>query len=166
MKIDIRDIIVTDGEMFLTEFSESFAGVSFQGQSYDFPDGAYVKTDYFVEDKDIVVTGSFKADTKVVCTRCLEEFLYTVSFKFTEYYKEKPKDGEYTFAGDEVDLSQMLQDNLIMSLPVRHVCDEDCKGLCSVCGCDLNIHRCDCKPEVEKTNPFYGLSELIDDEEV
>ena len=168
MKIDINDVLVSDGEAFSAEYSGSFAEVTFQGQRYEFADGVHVKADYFLgnEDEDILVTGSFEAETLVSCSKCLKEFMYTVSFKFTEYYKKNPEETDYAYEGYSIDLSQMLQDNLILSLPSRHVCEQTCKGLCSICGNDNNLQQCDCAQHVDESNPFYGLSELIDDEEV
>ncbi len=166
MKIDINDVLVSEGEVFSSEYTGSFPGAEFLGQRYEFGSGVHVKADYFLEKQDIVVTGSFEGDTTVSCSKCLKEFEYTVSFKFTEYYKKSPEETDYAYVGYGIDLTQMLQDNLILSLPSRHVCEQTCKGLCSTCGCDMNKQQCECKQLMNETNPFYGLSELIDDEEV
>ncbi|MBT3318233.1 MAG: DUF177 domain-containing protein [Clostridia bacterium] len=166
MKIDINDVLVSDGEMFSAQYNGSFSAAEFLGQRYEFGNGVHVKADYFLSKSDIVVTGSFEGGTTVSCSKCLTEFEYTVNFKFTEYYKKSQQDSDYTYVGYSIDLTQMLQDNLILSLPSRHVCSEMCKGLCSKCGCDMNTQQCDCKQQMDETNPFYGLSELIDDEEV
>lgn len=125
-----------------------------------------VQASCFLDKEDIVVTGSFEAKTMVGCSKCLKEFEYPVSYKFTEYYKKSQQEADYSYLGYSIDLTQMLQDNLILSLPSRHVCKQTCKGLCSTCGADLSEQQCDCEPETEETNPFHGLSELIDDEEV
>lgn len=166
MKIDINDVLVSEGEVFSAEYSGSFPEQEFLGQRYEFGGGVLVKADYFLDKRDIVVTGSFEGATMVSCSKCLKEFEYPVSFKFTEYYKESPDEMDYAYEGYSIDLTQMLQDNMILSLPSRHVCSEICKGLCSKCGCDMNNQQCECEQEIDKTNPFYGLSELIDDEEV
>jgi uncharacterized protein len=163
VKIDINRALVSKGEVFDARYDGAFAQVEFLGQQYEFADGAYVQVSYFLDNDDIAVTGSFEARANVVCAKCLKEFEYPVSFHFTEYYKKSRQDADYTYAGHSIDLTQMLQDNFVLSLPSRHVCSEMCKGLCVSCGADMNNSPCDCKSEIDKSNPFYGLTELIDD---
>ena len=63
------------------------------------------------------------------------------------------------FTGEELDLCEAVQEQVIMALPVRPLCREDCRGLCPVCGADLNEESCTC---AEKTvDPRWkALSEL------
>ena len=70
----------------------------------------------------------------------------------------KPFIEELTF---ELDVSQMLLDDLFLNLPAFSKCSEDCKGLCPVCGCDLNTVQCSCVREKEKENPFSALEQLL-----
>ena len=81
MKIDINDVLVSDGEAFSAEYSGSFAGVTFLGQRYEFADGVHVKVDYFLgsEDEDILVTGSFESETSVSCSKCLTSLAHWFS---------------------------------------------------------------------------------------
>ena len=45
---------------------------------------------------------------------------------------------------DVADLTEMIRDTLIASQPIRNLCKEDCKGLCPICGVNLNESECDC----------------------
>ena len=47
---------------------------------------------------------------------------------------------------DTVDLEVLAHDALLLELPPAPLCRQDCRGLCSMCGADLNIEQCDCKP--------------------
>lgn len=164
MKIDVKQVFENPGEVFEFGFSGPFKSLTFQGQRFEFPGGAEVKGSYFGDEDGITVTGSFWADTSVSCSRCLEEFDYTVEFDFTEYYKENPDDDtQYEFIGDTIELGKMLADNLVLSLPTRFLCDEQCKGLCQKCGKDLNKEDCGCADLPDESNPFYGLKDFIDD---
>jgi uncharacterized protein len=60
----------------------------------------------------------------------------------------------------------MFGDNVVMNLPGKFLCSEDCKGLCGLCGHDLNQGACSCGEQIDESNPFYSLSKLYDDEEV
>lgn len=163
MNLDVSSVFENPGEVFEKELRGSFKSVTFQGHKYEFPDGAYVKLSYFGdEDSGITVMGSFEADTTVYCDRCLNEFEYKVSFSFTENYKDSPDDTQYELMEKSIELNKMLTDNLIASLPTKFLCDEQCKGLCSKCGKNLNEGKCDCDDKPDESNPFYGLKDLID----
>ena len=54
-----------------------------------------------------------------------------------------------TYRGDEVDLDDYLRGLIAVSLPVKVVCGEDCKGLCPKCGANLNRETCDCEKQWE-----------------
>ncbi len=60
---------------------------------------------------------------------------------------EEPGDELRSFliGQDELDLSEELRDTLLLSVPIRNLCMEDCKGLCTTCGVNLNEKSCECK---------------------
>ena len=165
MKIDITDAVRNEGDVFTKIYNGEMNSIEYSGENYVFPDGVRVNANYQFDGEGIVVTGSFGGEIRALCARCLKEVLYTVSFEFTEYYKKQQEDG-YTYEGEIIDLGRMLEDNAVLSLPVKVLCRQECKGLCSVCGQNLNEDECSCKTKIDKKNPFYGLSKLYDDEEV
>lgn len=166
MNIDLREALLNEGDLYSSEYHGTFAGIDFLGERYDFPQGIDVAADYRYDGEGVIVTGRFNAKATVNCARCLKPFLYTIGFHFAEYYKKQPEEGEYEFAGETIELDRMLEDNVVVNLPTRFLCREDCKGLCSHCGKDLNEGECGCRPEMDPDNPFAGLSKLYDDEEV
>lgn len=167
MKIDVKDVFGNPGEVFESEQSGSLKSLTFQGERYDFVDGVHVALRYFGDKEEgITVTGSFDTTAKARCARCLEEFMYTVKIDFTEYYKESPDDTQYALKGDIIELDKMLADNFILNLPVRLLCEEQCKGLCQKCGKNLNEGSCDCAELPDESSPFYGLKSFTDNEEV
>jgi uncharacterized protein len=166
MDISITEALKSEGELYSTEFHGAFTEIDFLGERYEFPQGVDVTADYRYDGEGVIVTGRFDAQATVNCARCLKPFLYTIGFGFAEYYKKQPEEGEYEFHGESIELDRMLEDNVVVNLPTRFLCREDCKGLCSHCGKDLNEGDCDCLPEADKANPFASLSKLYDDEEV
>jgi len=59
---------------------------------------------------------------------------------------------------DEVDLEEIIRQEVMFCLPVRVVCSDDCKGLCSVCGVNLNQGKCNCE---KASDPRWsGLNKL------
>ncbi|MCC8043240.1 MAG: DUF177 domain-containing protein [Oscillospiraceae bacterium] len=85
------------------------------------------------------------------CDRCLAEFEKELCFE-SEYVLVRElsssDDGdEYIVTeGDSLDLDELAVDDLLLQMPTRLLCKEDCKGLCPVCGADLNVTDCGCAP--------------------
>ncbi|MGI5849162.1 MAG: YceD family protein [Christensenellales bacterium] len=167
MKIDISETVRNVGEIYTEVYDGPLDGFDFMGEHFSFPDGIHVRADYYYDGKGVVVNGRFSSDVPVLCSRCLKAFVYPVCFEFREYYKEQPKeDDSYPYMADIIDLDRMLQDNVILCLPPKFLCKDDCKGLCGVCGADLNKGGCSCGSEPDESNPFFGLSKLHNNEEV
>ncbi len=104
-------------------------------------------------------TVTFKAN----CDLCGDALDKTLSFSIEEVFaKSNSEDSNYYEIGStSVDVTPMIVDNFFENLPSRIVCKEDCKGLCDMCGKNLNYHSCSCqeiKQELDnQDNPFYKL---------
>ncbi len=166
MKLKVADALAREGEVFAAEYDGVLADIDYMGDTYRFEGGVHAQVSYWYDGEGITVSGRLAAAITVVCSRCLKKILYPVDISFTEHYKERPEDGEYPYTGEEIDLDRMLCDNVVMNLPAKFLCSEDCKGLCGICGQDLNRGVCSCGEEIDESNPFCSLSKLYDDEEV
>ncbi len=145
MKIDIADAVKNEGEVFNKVFDGPLQSIDFMGEHFSFP-VVHVEAEYRFDGEGVAVEGNLSTQTEVNCSRCLKAFKHPVSFGFSEYFSKHPEpdEGVYGFAGEAIDLDTMLEDNIIMSLPMRFLCGEDCKGLCGVCGKNLNEGECGC----------------------
>ena len=82
------------------------------------------------------------------CSRCLEKISRTLDFAVNERLSRKSLDEEVIIIDShEVDLDEPVAMGLCSALPINYVCSEDCKGLCHVCGCNLNHQSCDCEDD-------------------
>ena len=166
MKIDIAEAVRSEGEQFSDAYSGAFESIDFLGEQFEFPEGVTVDLSWRYDGEGVIVSGRLDTDMRVRCARCLESFMCEIGFHFAEYYKKQPDEGEYAYSGETIDLSQMLEDNVVINLPTRFLCKSDCKGLCSRCGNNLNESACGCPPQAELSGPFAGLAGLHDHEEV
>lgn len=96
----------------------------------------------------ILLEGNINASLTVPCARCDKEFNYTATIpltaKITESLANEDED-EYIILQDySFDEEDLVRTTLILELPSRYLCNEDCKGLCPKCGCDLNVKECSC----------------------
>jgi uncharacterized metal-binding protein YceD (DUF177 family) len=130
---------------------------------------------------DVLFHGHIRGVFRQACDRCLE--MAERSFETEVYWTFEAKewrmetadngageDGElaaeaagiYPFNGAEVDLSRPVWDELVLALPVKFLCREDCKGLCPCCGADWNKISCNCESSQEDIKEDRGLSGLAD----
>ena len=75
----------------------------------------------------------------VTCDRCLKETVQEFSGEEDEYIVAK---------AESIDPEEIAVTDLLLELPTKMLCREDCKGLCPVCGCDRNETECDCMNEI------------------
>lgn len=125
----------------------------------------------------VEVNGRISTSVLLSCGHCLhqyeEKLVGDFVFTFTPYLADDQvavdEDVEIELETDELglvyykdeclDLFQPLQDQLTMALPISPICKDDCKGLCSECGCNLNSNSCDCvkKPFNSKFMALAGI---------
>lgn len=86
---------------------------------------------------DLIVTGSASVPLATVCARCLDDVRVTVSVKDLCFHFEKVKDLE-------VDLTEDVREELLLAVPSCFYCSPDCKGICPMCGANLNHETCSC----------------------
>lgn len=109
------------------------------------------------------LTGELSADMLCVCDRCGGEF---ESEKVTELdatiVEENTGDDPELFVleGDSIDLDEILSTCFILDMESKFLCREDCKGLCPVCGRNLNLGSCECGKKIDPR--FAVLEQLLD----
>ena len=83
----------------------------------------------------------------MLCDRCLREVEENYHFDF-EHIVVPSLSGDnddYIVAdGESINMNEIAVTDLLLQLPSKYLCSEDCKGLCMICGCDLNESECDC----------------------
>lgn len=83
----------------------------------------------------------------VTCDRCLTELERDYHFESEHIIvpSVSSDNDEYIVAdGESIDLNEIAVTDLLLQLPTKNLCDENCRGLCMICGCDLNKSECDC----------------------
>ncbi len=91
-----------------------------------------------IQGNALLVTGHLHTPATLRCSRCLRVFDQPLDVKQFVFHQELH--GE-----DFVDLTAQMREDIILELPQRALCAEDCKGLCPSCGKDLNQRPCRCK---------------------
>lgn len=114
---------------------------------YDFNSPVHVKGEIFNRTGIVYLNFSVDFSLKIVCDRCLKELDsdYHFDFKHIVVSSANSDNDEYIVAdGESIELNDIAVSDLLLQFPSKFLCDENCKGLCMVCGCDLNESECDC----------------------
>lgn len=114
------------------------------------------------------VEGYVDLDLKLLCDRCMSEFetpihapLYCQFTSNDEKIDEE--EGIKRVSKSSIDLSEDILQAIVMDLPMKALCQEDCKGMCKKCGMDLNKGTCSCDrsdidPRLEQLKDIFSFS--------
>jgi uncharacterized protein len=95
----------------------------------------------------LLVQGDFQAQVELECVRCLTEFGQHIHSTFNELYAFKYKgvteSGLLVPEDGNINLGPLVREYLLLEVPISPLCKSDCKGLCTVCGADLNVEPCE-----------------------
>lgn len=111
------------------------------------------------------VTLGLKVQTSIdiQCGRCLEPLIIPVNSELKYTLAPAPEETEGPeieispdsadevnfgyYQEDEIDLEPIVLEQIVLQIPIKPLCREDCKGLCPKCGADLNVESCDCRAD-------------------
>lgn len=120
----------------------------------------------------VLVTGFLELQVHKCCDRCLADFVLPLTAGFAIDFELEGDDqrgrehgccsGEMDtefLTGSEIDLHELLAQQYYLALPVKILCNENCKGLCSQCGANLNRAECHCRQD--PASAFSVLGKLL-----
>lgn len=113
--------------------------------------------------KSVLISGEVNAQLSLTCSRCLRDFRQELSLPVGLEYSPAEDLGEEKshelvpgelntgfYSGDELDTGEISKEQVLLSIPMKPLCSESCKGICPKCGADLNEKDCGC--ELKKTD--------------
>ena len=163
MKVDLSKLFDNPGESKAFDAELDLSGVKRWGeQLFSEP----VKVHGVAENRSGIVSVGYQADfvLDVVCDRCLTPLTRPGHLEFSHIVVlslNREDNDEYIVIPDgKLDLAELATADILLELPTSIVCDESCKGLCPICGADLNKGDCGCDRSVHDPR-FDKLRELL-----
>ncbi len=142
-RFDLRSLRFGDASETWRSIPVETAPFAFGGLAYEVPDGV-VEAELTVARVGDNLTLTLDVDTAVLglCQRCLADAEFAVSVRGVEYVRQgdsaSDQDDEGYVVVHQVDLERWVRDLVADALPQKLLCQDGCRGLCPVCGADLN----------------------------
>jgi len=154
MRIDVRELelgaLTLTGEVPVADLKLDSSDVHVLGQ-------IVVKLWAEKQGREIRVRGRFTVDIELPCARCLDPVKAPILAEFDQFYQSnthhhltgeielREKDTEVAFfCGDFIEVSDIVREQILLGLPMKPICREDCRGLCAYCGKNRNVEACNC----------------------
>ena len=115
-------------------------------------DPLHIRIEY-VGEKKLFITGETKLTVIIPCDRCLEDVETELDLSFEKNVNlnleciegDEESDEANYIDGYNLDVDELLYNEILIGWPTKVLCSEDCKGICSVCGQNLNKGSCNCE---------------------
>jgi uncharacterized protein len=154
------------------EFTCKPEEISLDLDDVNFTSPVDIKLKLFKQGDKIYVKAELSVNIERECDRCLKLVHEVLTGNMEIQYRPTPKMdslimddiGIGYYLGEYIELSDDIRESLMLELPVKVLCSEDCKGFCPKCGQNLNESKCNCHLETKEVrNPkFAELAKLLE----
>ena len=171
MKLDITKGIQKKGAEVAFDLLEPWGEDTWNGDTIAYVRPVSFSGTYMLADETVIVRGIARAVIQSPCARCLEPTDTEVEAELEEAFIRdtgeplEADEDQYMYSGHVLELDEAVRTALLLELPSRILCKEDCRGLCDQCGADLNINECSCQKDLTHRNPFSALASLLNEDE-
>ena len=165
MLISVKDIPIT-GKNYQCQIREKDLDMDIKFIKPVLFDGtAYKSSD------DVRLCGHVVTAIEADCHRCLEPFPFEIDATFEVYYRPYPSQSQIAstaelapgelgvmhYEENAIDLAIAVRDTIIVEMPIKLLCKEDCRGLCPHCGENWNKKECQCHEKNNSFSPFKNF---------
>lgn len=167
-------MLINLSELFSRDGKEKTYKLDIEMTGFHAPDGVYEiiskePVEYRIRnlgERKLFVEGKAKLSLSIPCGRCLEPVEYPFELDInqeldmnqTEEDRVEGLDEQPYISGYNLDVDQLLSNELLLNLPMKVVCSDDCQGICNRCGANLNHGTCSC----DQSSPDPRMSVIQD----
>ena len=153
MKLDLTHIAREPGAVLPFDFELDLSPVEWNGQR-PFARGLRVTGRVRNMAGAMVLAARLSSVLSLVCDRCAKPFEREKTVEYETLLAFELENGEnddivLLDADGELDLDGLMEEIFLLEMDTKNLCSEDCRGLCSGCGADLNRESCRCKKEID-----------------
>lgn len=166
MLLDVSPIIKIQGAKIELDNEIGLGGAEFLGGDYSFDTPLRISGVVYNNGQSLTLSARVTGKAKTECARCLKPIEIDVDYDIRELLS-RLEDGAggdedvILFDGHEIELDDIAADHFLMNISGKYLCRDDCRGLCPVCGHDLNEGDCGCDNEYIDPR-WQALKDMLD----
>jgi uncharacterized protein len=174
MKLDISYLKGVPGKEIRNLLTAKVDGINLPGYELKYLEPVIIDLTAANKGDYIYLSGEIKTSVELICGRCLKKIVYPITMPFAEKFFDEAQvsqpvdhkaleetllDEGYLYSGNKICLDDLIVQNQILNLPLKVVCQDDCKGFCPKCGVNLNMELCQCL--IEEVDPRLAVLEQL-----
>ncbi len=148
MLINLSAILKDIDAKIILDNDIDIKNAEFMGENFVFTKPLHINGAITNNTKSLELLADVTGDMKVQCARCRKPLTVPVEFSVSEVIMQDNGDVQnedvIVISGEEIDVHDIILNNFLMNVEGKYLCSEDCRGLCSKCGKDLNTGDCGC----------------------
>lgn len=153
MQIHLSEILSREGKSIEKEIEFQQESFEVSGQAYKIVKREPVKLTISNQgNQELLISAKMDLAVAIPCSRCLKDvitefcldFSREVDMKLSQEERAEQMDENNYIAGYELNVDALIADEMVLQWPMKVLCKEDCKGICTVCGNNLNEQECKC----------------------
>ncbi len=150
MKINVAKVNRNEVETAHYDLEEKFLSFQIGPDILAYKEPVHVQLQVSNTGKSLLVQGKIHTNLAAVCSRCLEGFPYPIELTFEDEWvpasraTTEQQEDCFLFEGEEIEITERITEQIILALPMKFLCSNECRGLCPKCGKNLNLQQCAC----------------------
>ena len=165
MIIDLKRIFVNDNSSLSIDYALDMSDLEYNGE-YPLKKPVTIKGSITNNASLIRLTAEISFDFEAPCDRCglviNQSHSVTVEKSLASVMESEESDTILLVPDMKLDLDEFIYTEVVLGLPMKHLCNEDCKGICPKCGKNLNVGKCECS--FKEIDPrLQALADLLKD---
>lgn len=163
MIVDVSDILKEIGASKNVNCSIVLKDITWQGEPLQFRKPLTITGSLTNSGSILLLNANVRGTVIFQCGLCLEAYEQNLEFLIEARLKkpsQKNNVDDFVYEGNEFDLSKIVWEFLLLEIPTRRCCQENCKGLCPECGANRNKKTCHCI-NIEENDPDLALDERL-----
>lgn len=156
MLLDLSKVLLQDGKALETSVELEMNELVFQMGKFSIARKSPLQVAVTnTGDRVLEIRGHGEVMLLIPCARCLTpveypmvlDFERTADMKLSEEEREERLEETNFMEGEQLNPELLVRNELLINWPIRVLCKDDCKGICSRCGANLNVTACNCDTE-------------------
>ena len=147
MQLNIGSVLRNEGSTLNIDAGVELGRLDYLGNTFDFQEPLQINGAVRSIGGTIELIGSMRGKYTASCDNCGRHVTGELDIPIDETINSETEDFDpecFSLSGTVLDISGLINSLVFENLPMRILCREDCKGLCSICGCNLNDTVCNC----------------------